>query len=297
MSSNGTKSTGKIWTIAAVVGVIAFVVLKWWVHYALWPALLLAILIAILVAILLWIGFYRGADETEFGTPIGSSTAPAASATTSATSAPSSSADSPSAASFMGSPEANAAKAQDAGATAAKPEVAASTASVSSETSSADAKPASTAKKAAPKKTAAKKPAAKKTTSAAPGGAAAMMGDAGKAMASEKKAAKAKPARKPVAKDGKPETLSKPRAGGADDLKQIKGVGPGLEKTLNELGFYHFDQVAGWRKKEVEWVDSRLKFKGRIERDGWVKQCKTLAKGGSTAFSKRVKKGDVYKDN
>ena len=71
-------------------------------------------------------------------------------------------------------------------------------------------------------------------------------------------------------------------------------MGPGLEKVLNELGFYHFDQVASWRKKEVEWVDSRLKFKGRIERDEWIKQAKVLAKGGTTEFSKKVKKGGVY---
>ena len=70
----------------------------------------------------------------------------------------------------------------------------------------------------------------------------------------------------------------------------MKGVGPGLEKTLNELGFYHFDQISGWRKKEIEWVDSRLKFKGRIERDEWTKQAKVLAKGGETEFSKRSKK-------
>ena len=146
------------------------------------------------------------------------------------------------------------------------------------------------------------KPAAEKTTpKAVPSAettASSMMGEAGTAMVSEKKAekkaTKTKPARKPVAKSGKPPVIRKARAGGADDLKQLKGVGPALEKTLNELGFYHFDQVAGWRKKEVEWVDARLKFKGRIERDGWVKQAKTLAKGGSTEFSKRVKKGDVY---
>jgi len=58
--------------------------------------------------------------------------------------------------------------------------------------------------------------------------------------------AAAKPAaRKPVAKDGKPEMLKKARAGGADDLKMIKGVGPKLEALLNKLGVYHFDQVAG----------------------------------------------------
>lgn len=107
------------------------------------------------------------------------------------------------------------------------------------------------------------------------------------------KAAPAK-AEAPVAADGKPETLTAARAGGADDLKQLKGVGPALEKTLNELGFYHFDQVANWREAEIEWVDSRLRFKGRIERDGWVEQAKTLAEGGTTEFSKKVKKGGIY---
>lgn len=74
-----------------------------------------------------------------------------------------------------------------------------------------------------------------------------------------------------------PTTLSAARAEGADDLKRIKGVGPGLEKTLNELGFYHFDQIAAWTGAEVEWVDSRLKFKGRIVRDNWIDQAKAFA--------------------
>ena len=62
-----------------------------------------------------------------------------------------------------------------------------------------------------------------------------------------------------------------------------------LEQTLNDLGIYHYDQVAGLRKKEIEWVDARLRFKGRIERDGWTAQAKILAKGGETEFSKRKK--------
>ncbi len=111
-------------------------------------------------------------------------------------------------------------------------------------------------------------------------------------------AAKSKPAvakAKPVAADGKPEMLSAPRGGAGDDLKQIKGVGPKLEKMLNTMGVWHFDQVAGWRKKEVEWVDENLEgFKGRVSRDEWVKQAKVLAKGGTTEFSKKVKKGGVY---
>lgn len=98
------------------------------------------------------------------------------------------------------------------------------------------------------------------------------------------------PAKAPVAVDGKPPVLTQARDGGADNLKLLKGVGPKLEQALNALGFYHFDQVAGWRKKEIEWVDDNLKFKGRIERDGWVAQAKILAKGGETEFSKRSKK-------
>ncbi|WP_460274582.1 NADH-quinone oxidoreductase subunit NuoE [Celeribacter sp. ULVN23_4] len=93
----------------------------------------------------------------------------------------------------------------------------------------------------------------------------------------------------PAVEEKEPELLSAAREGGADDLKKLKGVGPKLEQTLNELGFYHFDQVAAWTPAEIAWVDSRLKFKGRIERDGWIEQAKILAAGGETEFSKRAK--------
>ncbi|HBS49673.1 MAG TPA: NADH-quinone oxidoreductase subunit E [Rhodobacteraceae bacterium] len=89
--------------------------------------------------------------------------------------------------------------------------------------------------------------------------------------------------------EAKPVTLEAPRGDGPDDLKQLKGVGPKLEKTLNELGIYHFDQIAAWTPAEIAWVDDRLRFKGRIERDGWIEQAKTLASGGETEFSARAK--------
>ncbi|MHC0054038.1 hypothetical protein [Actibacterium sp. D379-3] len=93
----------------------------------------------------------------------------------------------------------------------------------------------------------------------------------------------------------RPAALDGPRAGGADDLKKIKGVGPKLELLLNSLGFYHFDQVAGWSADEIAWVDQNLAgFKGRVTRDDWVAQAKTLAAGGETAFSQKVEKGGVY---
>lgn len=81
-----------------------------------------------------------------------------------------------------------------------------------------------------------------------------------------------------VAVGRKPSGLSEARGGQPDDLKRIKGVGPKLEKLLHSLGFYHFDQVAGWSDEEIAWVDENLEgFKGRVSRDGWVAQAKALA--------------------
>ncbi|MEO1154736.1 MAG: NADH:ubiquinone oxidoreductase [Pseudomonadota bacterium] len=98
----------------------------------------------------------------------------------------------------------------------------------------------------------------------------------------------------PMAVDG-PARLEAAREGGPDDLKKIKGVGPKLEALLHRMGFFHFDQVAAWSADEVAWVDENLEgFKGRVSRDSWVEQAKTLAEGGETEFSQKVDKGDVY---
>mgnify|MGYP000050043597 CR=1 FL=1 len=80
----------------------------------------------------------------------------------------------------------------------------------------------------------------------------------------------------------RPATAKKPSR--PDDLKLISGVGPKLEKVLNDLGIYTFAQVSKWKKTERDWVDNYLKFKGRIERDDWVKQAKALAKGGREEY-------------
>lgn len=93
--------------------------------------------------------------------------------------------------------------------------------------------------------------------------------------------------------DGRPGALDGPRGGQKDDLKRIKGVGRVNEGRLNELGIYHFDQIATWGRTEVDWVDDYLTFKGRIDREKWVQQAKVLARGDDTEFSKRVDSGDV----
>ncbi|MFK7879163.1 hypothetical protein [Roseobacter sp.] len=152
----------------------------------------------------------------------------------------------------------------------------------------APAKPAAPATAAAPEATkpaTAPKPIAK-SSSPAP---AASPVTAEKPKPAEKKAAPKKAS--PKASDARPTTLSDAaREGGADDLKLISGVGPKLEETLNSLGIWHFDQVAGLKQKDIAWVDERLRFKGRIERDDWVGQAKILAEGGETEFSIKKRK-------
>ena len=79
--------------------------------------------------------------------------------------------------------------------------------------------------------------------------------------------------------EAEPHRLDSARTEGADDLKQISGIGPKLEGALNDLGFWHFDQIAAWTPQQVVWVDARLTFKGRIERDSWIAQAEKLAAG------------------
>lgn len=78
-----------------------------------------------------------------------------------------------------------------------------------------------------------------------------------------------------------PAALSAARDGQPDDLKQIKGVGPKLEQLLHSMGYFHFDQIAAWSADEVAWVDDNIVgFKGRVTRDDWVSQARSLIAEG-----------------
>jgi NADH-quinone oxidoreductase subunit E len=76
-----------------------------------------------------------------------------------------------------------------------------------------------------------------------------------------------------------PPALAGPE-GDPDDLQQISGIGPGLERTLHGLGIFHFRQIAAFTPENVAWVNQRLRFRGRIEREDWIGQAKRLASGG-----------------
>ena len=90
----------------------------------------------------------------------------------------------------------------------------------------------------------------------------------------------AKPAKKAekkaAPKAAAPKAASKSEG---DDLKQLSGVGPALEKKLHDAGVTTFAQVAAWTEDDVAAMDEKLSFKGRIEREGWIEQAKKLAEG------------------
>lgn len=74
----------------------------------------------------------------------------------------------------------------------------------------------------------------------------------------------------------RPPSLEAPDNGAPDDLKRIGGIGPKIEGILNELGIFYYDQVAEWSDAEAAWVDSYLRFQGRVQREKWVDQAVSL---------------------
>ena len=89
------------------------------------------------------------------------------------------------------------------------------------------------------------------------------------------KAAEAEAA--PAADASRPANLLDAPKGEADDLTRISGVGPKLLEKLNANGVYHFWQIAEWGPSEIAFMDDQLSFKGRIERDDWIKQATEFA--------------------
>ncbi|NKB65259.1 MAG: hypothetical protein GKR95_25225 [Gammaproteobacteria bacterium] len=63
---------------------------------------------------------------------------------------------------------------------------------------------------------------------------------------------------------------------GPDELTRISGIGPVLEKKLHGLGIVTFKQIAELDAENIAIINEQLSFKGRIEREKWVEQAKTL---------------------
>lgn len=91
------------------------------------------------------------------------------------------------------------------------------------------------------------------------------------------------------AQDETPQTTEKPmpsnlilltqaREEGKDQLSLLKGIGTVLEGKLNQLGIYHFEQIASWNLEEQAWIGTQILFPKKVEREEWVKQAKELLK-------------------
>ncbi len=64
-----------------------------------------------------------------------------------------------------------------------------------------------------------------------------------------------------------------------DDLTKIKGIGPFIEKRLNMLGIYNFQQLSELDPEMVDRVGAAIEFfPGRIERENWIGQARFLSR-------------------
>ena len=74
----------------------------------------------------------------------------------------------------------------------------------------------------------------------------------------------------------RPVRFSTRRKASRTTSRRSVGVGPVLEQKLHSLGITKLDQIANFSDEEIEKVDTALNFKGRIQRDDWIGQAKTL---------------------
>lgn len=102
----------------------------------------------------------------------------------------------------------------------------------------------------------------------------------------EKAEADAEPVRDP----GRPELLEAARLGKPDDLTVIKGIGKAVQGLLNEIGVFHYDQIANWSDDESRWIERNMGFPRRVEREGWIGQAARLANAANKTGAKKAAK-------
>lgn len=85
--------------------------------------------------------------------------------------------------------------------------------------------------------------------------------------------------------DDSPETDIDPQSSLRDDLQLIKGVGPAIEKTLNDMGFFRLQQIADMTEYDIDRVAERLRgFHSRIYRENWIGQARELTDRNQRAW-------------
>lgn len=61
-----------------------------------------------------------------------------------------------------------------------------------------------------------------------------------------------------------------------EDVTRISGIGAGLKSRLEEAGFTKLSQIAALTDSDAAALDEMLKLHGRIAREKWVEQAKSL---------------------
>jgi NADH-quinone oxidoreductase subunit E len=89
------------------------------------------------------------------------------------------------------------------------------------------------------------------------------------------------PRSQPVAEPGTGGSTTDPRSPAPDahrdDLQVISGIGPVMERALNDLGIRSWEQLAAMDERAASRLSARLPgVPGRVEREGWVAQAVDL---------------------
>ncbi len=93
--------------------------------------------------------------------------------------------------------------------------------------------------------------------------------------------------------DNKPLILSSPRPSGKDKLIKIKGIDLKVEKDLNKLGIFHFNQIAAWSNRNCDWIEEFLLLPGTAKKNQWIEQAKILESGKETVYSQKIDSEEV----
>lgn len=91
----------------------------------------------------------------------------------------------------------------------------------------------------------------------------------------ETQKAKKLPAPAPKEEGAAPAKIAPPSA--KDDLTKIKGIGPALQRELQNMGFHTFQQLSELNPEQIDEVNTQIGFPGRVERENWIGQARELA--------------------
>jgi len=69
--------------------------------------------------------------------------------------------------------------------------------------------------------------------------------------------------------------------GDADDLKRLPNIDNKLELRLNDLGVYHFWQIADLEPDMAQALDRVLRLRGKVTEDGWIAAAKKLVEAAA----------------